>query len=109
MQQVPLNAEERNDFTSWFAKLTLKERETVGAVLARTDLERIRIVLSISPKDRIAFFLVKKSPCERMDQATDQWAEKAAATIEDSTLVKQAREINEQRRKRGWIKRLFGI
>lgn len=59
-----LNENEREDFSSWFSKLSLKERKSVASVLAKTTVERIRTLLSIPKESRISMFLVEMDAWE---------------------------------------------
>ncbi len=59
-----LNADERNDFTSWLHSLSVKERDRVASVVKLTTIERIRTVLSVPKEQRISLFLVPYSPRE---------------------------------------------
>jgi hypothetical protein len=61
-----LNEKEREDFSSWFAGLTQKERKSVASVLARTSVERVRTILGIPAENRISMFLVEMNPLEEM-------------------------------------------
>ena len=68
-----LNEGERNDFTSWFSSLSGKEREAVASVLARTTLDRIRTILSISAENRVALFLVQTDSSEEFRKGGERF------------------------------------
>ena len=67
-----LSDNERNDFTSWFSSLSKKERDSVASVLARTSIERLRVVLSVPEEQRISLFLVPYNASEELDNRIKQ-------------------------------------
>lgn len=75
-----LNEDERNDFTSWFSKLSQNERDRVASVVAKTTIERIRTILNVPEEQRIALFLVEYAPFEEVAKKfrdrMKEWAEK---------------------------------
>jgi hypothetical protein len=68
-----LGEDERIAFTSWFSSLSVKEREAVASVIAKTTLERIRTLLSIPAENRVALFLVPTNPDQ--ERVKKQWQE----------------------------------
>ena len=87
-----LNDDERNDLTSWFAKLTQRERENISTSLSKMSIDEIRVVLDIPEKQRISLFLVDqsfsvndridtintklKNSADELDQWLEQWKKK---------------------------------
>jgi hypothetical protein len=93
-----LNESERNDFTSWPAHLTSKERTSVASVLARTTIDRIRTLLTITPEDRIALFLVERNSFEEALDRFQRHRRETNKQIEESPVVQRMKE----NRKRLW-------
>jgi hypothetical protein len=95
-----LNENERIDFTSWFAGLSTKERESVAAVIARTTTECIRTILSISTKDRIALFLVKKNVLDEIGDSIEKTADDIILGL--AKQADKAAERNRRLREGAW-------
>ena len=95
-----LSEGEKNDFTSWFSELGKKDREAVANVFARTTLERIRTVLSIPPKDRIALFLVQKNAFDHaVDSVRDTLKRLDDWCAPDGEFRQKLRKRTEERRR----------
>lgn len=64
-----LNDDERNNLTSWFAKLSHRERENVAMTFSKISIDEVRIILNIPEEQRISLFLVDSSfsPTDRID------------------------------------------
>ena len=82
-----LDEKEREDFTSWFASLSQKERKSAASVLAKTTVERIRTLLSVPEENRISMFLVER----------DSWEEFGAELLRSTKSAE--RRLGEFRKK----------
>src|SRR5438094_3226294 len=85
---------ERNDFTSWFSRLTQEEREAVSSTIATPD--EIRTLLTIPDQNRIAFFPVKNSPVKTL---VDGFSKKVDEINKDFEATGLPRFVEDLRKK----------
>lgn len=95
-----LDENEREDFTSWFSKLSQKERTAVSSTLADADLEKVRVLLSVPEESRISLFLVEKNAWERFDESFKPTADEAKRKADEAWEELRDRHPPRRRKKR---------
>ena len=95
-----LDENERENFTSWFSKLSQKERTAVASTLADADLEKVRVLLSVPEQSRISLFPVDKTAWEEFDESFKSKAEEAKHKADENWAELRARHPLRKGRKR---------
>ena len=97
-----LDENEREDFTSWFSKLSQKERTAVASTLAGADLEKVRVLLSVPKESRISLFLVDKTAWEEFDESFKPAADEAKRKADETWEEVRARYSGRRRKRTIW-------